>query len=42
MSSAQIELGDMDGARKTLEVLVSKYAATSAAALGKKRLALLQ
>ncbi|NOT18302.1 MAG: tol-pal system protein YbgF [Sulfuriferula sp.] len=42
MSSAQIELGDMDGARKTLEVLVSKYAATPAAALGKKRLALLQ
>lgn len=42
LSSAQIELGDMTGAHKTLVKLVSKYPDTSAAAMAKKRLQLLQ
>ena len=42
MSSAQIELGDMAGARKTLETLVAKHAATPAASLARKRLELLK
>ena len=42
MSSAQIELGDMAGARKTLETIVDKYGATRAAGLAKKRLELLK
>ncbi len=42
LSSAQIELGDMEGAHKTLTRLVARFPDAPAAAIGKKRLQLLQ
>jgi len=42
LSSAQIEMGDLDNAHNTLQSLIKKYPGSSAGAMGKKRLQLLQ
>jgi tol-pal system protein YbgF len=42
LSSAQIEMGDLDSAHTTLQTLIKKYPDSPAAAMGKKRLQLLQ
>ena len=42
ISSAQVQLGDLSAARQTLQTLQTRYPATPAAELAKKRLELLQ